>query len=85
MAIAATAHGSTFAVECVAAGEAGWVPTAVPHRWQNFAPGESNERQPAHTASPTAAPHSEQNRPVVGAAQLGHALAVEVEEAMPQS
>jgi hypothetical protein len=84
MAIAATAHGSALAVERVAAGAAGWVPTAVPHRWQNFAPGESSERQPTHTASTTAAPHSEQNRPVVGAAQVGHALAVEVEGVMRQ-
>ena len=83
--MAATAHGSALAVDRVATGEAGWMPTAVPHRWQNFAPGESSDRQPAHTASPTAAPHSEQNRPVVGAAQLGHGLAVEVEGAMPQS
>jgi hypothetical protein len=35
-------------------------PTAVPQRWQNRAPGESRERQPAHIASATAAPHSEQ-------------------------
>jgi hypothetical protein len=59
MAMAATAHGTAVAEDRWAA-TVGWEPTAVPQRWQNFAPGERSERQPGQTASPTAAPHSEQ-------------------------
>jgi hypothetical protein len=55
-------------------GATGVLPTAVPQRWQNFAPGESSERQPAQAASATAAPQLEQNRPVTGAAQFGQVL-----------
>ena len=53
----------------------GALPTAVPQRWQNFAPGESSERQPAQAASATAAPQLEQNRPVTVAEQLGQVWA----------
>jgi hypothetical protein len=61
--IAATPQGRTEAVVRVwgCAGDAnGWVPAAVPQRWQKRAPGESSDRQPAQMASATAAPHSEQ-------------------------
>jgi hypothetical protein len=78
--MAATAQGSAVAEDLCAT--VGCVPTAVPQRWQNFAPGERSERQPAQTASPTAAPHSEQYRPVVGAAQVGQGFSVEVAAGM---
>ena len=74
-AIAATAQGSAEAADRCSVGAAAVVPTAVPQRWQNFAPGESSERQPVHAASATAAPHSEQKRPVTGAEQVGQVFA----------
>src|SRR5215216_5782720 len=74
IAMAATAQGRADVADAVSRVLlAGAVrdPTAVPHRWQNRAPGESRERHPEQIASATAAPHSEQKRPVVGAPQLG--------------
>jgi hypothetical protein len=85
IAMAATAQGRADvadAVSRVLLGGAVRDPTAVPHRWQNRAPGESRERHPEQIASATAAPHSEQKRPVVGAPQLGQALVGVVAEDM---
>ncbi|HKG94561.1 MAG TPA: hypothetical protein VKA84_21790 [Gemmatimonadaceae bacterium] len=42
------------------------MPTAVPHRWQNLAPGVSAPPHPAHDAPSTGAPHSVQKRPSGG-------------------
>jgi hypothetical protein len=69
--MAATAQGRADAADRCSVAATGALPTAVPQRWQNFAPGESSERQPAQAASATAAPHSEQKRPATGAEQLG--------------
>jgi hypothetical protein len=72
--MAATAQGSAVAVDRCWVGATGVLPTAVPQRWQNFAPGVSSERHAAQAASATAAPQLEQKRPVTGAEQLGHVL-----------
>ena len=58
--MAATAHGIADAAVRGSATAGACDPTAVPHRWQNFAPGERSERHPVHAASAIAAPHSEQ-------------------------
>lgn len=84
MAMAATAHGRVVAVPRESSVADGRVPAAVPQRWQKWAPGESSDRQPAQIASATAAPHSEQNRPVVGAEQFGQGR-VGVVDDMPQN
>jgi hypothetical protein len=63
-AIDATAHGSVAETR----GSDGREPTAAPQRWQNFAPGESDERHAAHTAPSNGAPHEEQKRPPVDGA-----------------
>ena len=69
-AIAATLQGRTFEPP-LASIRTGDTPAAVPHRWQNLAPGVRSDRHPAHTAPSIAAPHSAQNRPLAGAEQLG--------------
>lgn len=63
-AIDAMAHGSV----AVTRGSDGREPTAAPHRWQNFALAESDERQAAHTAPSNGAPHEEQKRPPLDSA-----------------
>jgi hypothetical protein len=60
-AIDATAHGSVADTR----GSEEREPTAAPHRWQNFAPALSEDRQAAQTAPSNGAPHEEQKRPPV--------------------
>ena len=87
-AMAATAHGTADEMVLASAEAAGLkatgigVPAAVPQRWQNRAPGVRRERQPEHVASPSAAPHSEQKRPVTDAPQLGQVAVSVFAEAM---
>jgi hypothetical protein len=52
----------------------GWAPTGVPHRWQNFAPGVSDERQPAQVAPESDAPHEAQNWPAADAPHAGQVM-----------
>src|SRR6266480_3689181 len=46
-------------------------PTAVPQRWQNFAPGLNSEAQTEHMAPASGAPQDEQYRPLADARQAG--------------
>ncbi len=50
------------------------MPTAVPHRWQNRAPGDSAARQAAQLAPSSGVPQLEQKRPLAGAEHLGQTL-----------
>jgi hypothetical protein len=71
-------HGSTFELPAFAVAAAvGRPPTGVPHRWQNFAPGESGALQAAHDDAVTGAPHSVQKRPLTAAPHLAHVGAAE--------
>ncbi|HVZ76984.1 MAG TPA: hypothetical protein VG818_03285 [Gemmatimonadaceae bacterium] len=74
--MAATAHGSALPDPSDAGAVA---PTAVPQRWQNFAPGESGVRQEAQAAPASGAPQLEQNFPdaAVEAPQRGQVAAEE--------
>src|SRR5215831_4173264 len=67
-AIAATPHGN--ADEKLRSSRAAW-PAGVPHRWQNFAPGESAVPQAAQVTPTRAAPHAEQNLPFAAAPHDG--------------
>jgi len=72
-AIDATAHGM---VDVDRGSDDGAAPTAVPQRWQNFAPAVSDDRQAGQIAPSNGAPHDEQNRPPVdGVEQTGHVMA----------
>src|SRR5688500_11870364 len=61
-AINATAQGSGSRPRAVR-GASGWAPAGVPQRWQNFAPGVSDERHPAQAAPESEAPQEAQNCP----------------------
>ena len=68
---AATIQGKAFVFDS----RAGTLPpTAVPHRWQNFAPALSSAAQEAQVAPASGAPQFAQYLPVAGAPQDGHAL-----------
>lgn len=72
-AIRATAQGSgsrPTAVVAVGARE----PAGVPHRWQNFAPGVSAERQPEQVAPESEAPQVAQKCPAAGDPQAGQVV-----------
>jgi hypothetical protein len=52
-------------------------PTGVPHRWQNFAPGESCVPHDAQATPTRAAPHAEQNLPLAAAPHDGQVCVAE--------
>ena len=56
------------------AGQRPTLPEGRPHRWQNFAPGESWAPQPAQGAEPSWAPQLEQNLPLAGTPQVGQGV-----------
>ena len=69
---AATIHGSAFGFDSrIGATDA---PTAVPQRWQNFAPGLSSAEQDVQVAPARGAPQLEQKRPLAAAPQLGQVV-----------
>ena len=52
------------------------LPTAMPQRWQNFAPGLSSAAQDAQVDPASGAPQFAQYRPVAAAPQAGQAVEV---------
>src|SRR5690348_12636709 len=73
-AMPATAHGRAVAKPVCCAWAAGAAPTAVPHRWQNFAPAVSDEPQPEQGAPSSGAPQLAQKRPLAAALQFGQVM-----------
>src|SRR6201995_5374566 len=69
-AMPATAHGSPDCRPLWLTGPS--APAAVPHRWQNFAPGVSGALHAAQFAATSVAPQFEQNLPETFALQPGH-------------
>jgi len=75
--MAATAQGRADADAAgrVSLAAMGRDPTAVPQRWQNFAPGVSGAAHDAHVAPASGAAQFEQNFPVPGVPHAGQTIA----------
>jgi hypothetical protein len=66
---AATIQGSALVLDCGT--DAGAAPTALPQRWQNFAPGLSAAEQVEQAEPASGAPQREQKRPVASEPHAG--------------
>ena len=85
-AIAATIHGSEPATPPDGVGRRpateGCAPAAIPHLWQNFAPGVSGVWQPVQIAPSSDDPQLAQKRPVPAVAHVGQTASGDIGDVM---